>query len=80
MAESVSDTNALAGKGKRVTGTFLLMLGAGIVLESSLRWTGGMIMFAGAAAFVRGLLDIRPQTAARPHPHVAIDAHGEGRL
>ena len=80
MAEPASDTNPLAGKGKRVAGTFLLMLGAGILLESTLQWIGGAVMLAGAAAFVRGLLDARPRAAAQAHPQVAIDPQPEGRL
>ena len=80
MAEAPSSTNPAAGKGKRVAGTFLLMLGAGIVLESSHRWIGGVVLLAGVVAYVRGLLHIRPRTAAAaPQPLGAIDAQPESR-
>jgi hypothetical protein len=74
------ETPPMAGKGKRVVGTFLLMLGAGIVLESSWHWSGGALILGGVAALVRGALAARPRTAPEPQPHVAIDAHGESRL
>jgi len=79
-----SDTTAQAGKGKRVAGTFLLMLGAGIVLESPLQGVGSAILLAGAAFLVRGLLNARPHAAHAPATvqvaPVSIDPQTEGRL
>jgi hypothetical protein len=80
MAEPPTAPSVIAGKGKRVTGTFLLMLGAGVVLESTRRWMGGAIMLAGATAFLRGLLEARPRSAAHPRPHVAVDPQTESRV
>jgi len=80
MPESSPDTTVMLGKGKRVVGTFLLLLGAGIVLESSLRWLGGTLMLGGIVAFVRGALETRPGTVAEHPTPVAIDAHSESRL
>jgi hypothetical protein len=79
MAEPASAAPPMAGKGKRVVGTFLVMLGAGLVIESTLHWLGGALMLGGAAALVRGALDARPSVAAASHQPVAIDAHSEGR-
>jgi len=70
----------MLGKGKRVVGTFLLLLGAGIVLESGVRWLGGAVMISGVAAFVRGALEARARTPAEHGAPVAIDAHSESRL
>lgn len=80
MPESAPDTSVMLGKGKRVVGSFLLLLGSGIVLESSLRWLGGAVMVGGIAAFVRGALEARPRAAAEHPAPVAIDAHSESRL
>jgi membrane-bound ClpP family serine protease len=79
MGESPATTPPMAGKGTRVVGTFLFLLGAGIVLESAHRWMGGTLMLGGIAALVRGALDARPHTVVPSHPQVAIDAHGESR-
>jgi len=49
-----------AGKEKRVLGTFVLMIGAGIVLESAAWWVGVLLMTVGAAALVWGGLEARP--------------------
>ncbi len=59
----------LAGKAKRVVGTFVLMVGAGIVLESSAGWAGTMIMLVGMALFIWGV------AAAWSHPRVALPGH-----
>lgn len=80
MAEPASTTpHAMAGKGRRVVGTFLVILGAGMVLES-VRWIGGVIELAGAGTLLRGLLDARLRTAVHPQPRVAIDPQTESRL
>ena len=72
--------DGVAGKGKRVAGTFLLMLGAGIVLESTIQWIGGTIMLVAVALLVRGLLEARPHTAVDSQPRVAIDPQIESHL
>jgi hypothetical protein len=80
MAESASIApRAMAGKGKRVVGTFLVILGAGMVLESA-RWIGGVIVLAGAGALLRGLLEAQVHTAVDSQPRVAIDPQTESRL
>jgi len=49
-----------AGKEKRVLGTFVLMIGAGIVLESAAWWAGVLLMTVGAVVLVWGGLEARP--------------------
>lgn len=49
------------GKEKRVMGTFVLMVGAGIVLESPIWWAGAVLMVLGAAALVWGGIETRPR-------------------
>jgi hypothetical protein len=44
----------LRGKGWRVLGYFIWMLGAGIVLDSDAVGTGGVLLAAGAALFALG--------------------------
>jgi len=80
MPESSPESHPLLGKGKRVVGTFLLLLGSGIVLESGAHWLGGLLMLGGGAAFIRGALEARPRTPAEHAAPVAIDAHSESRL
>jgi hypothetical protein len=50
MAERGSD-----GKGGRVTGFFVFMLGAGLLLESTAVWPGVVLMGIGAVLFARGV-------------------------
>ena len=56
----------LAGKGKRVIGSFVLMIGAGVILDSHVLWVGVAIMLIGALAFIWGLLAARPGGLALP--------------
>jgi threonine/homoserine/homoserine lactone efflux protein len=51
----------LAGKAKRVLGTFVLMVGAGIVLDSSAGWAGTVIMLIGVAFLIWGLAEAWPR-------------------
>lgn len=44
----------LRGKGWRVLGYFIWMLGAGIVLDSEAVGTGGVMLATGAALFALG--------------------------
>lgn len=45
-----------AGKTARVVGTFVLMLGAGLILDHDLVVTGVGVMFVGWVAMVWGML------------------------
>jgi hypothetical protein len=45
----------LRGKGWRVTGYFVWMLGAGVVLDSNAARTGGLLLAAGAGLFGVGV-------------------------
>jgi hypothetical protein len=54
-------TTELAGKAKRVVGTFVLMVGAGIVLDSSAGWAGTITMLIGMALFIRGVVEAWPR-------------------
>jgi hypothetical protein len=62
----------LAGKSQRVIGTFVFMIGAGLVLESHAGWLGTGLMIAGAALVGWGLLAAPPRRvetdAARAEP------------
>jgi len=59
----------LPGKGKRVVGIFVLMVGAGAILDDRAFWIGTGIMLVGAAAFIWGALETRrPAAAAAPAP------------
>ncbi len=44
-----------AGKGRRVAGFFVFMLGAGLLLESPAVGSGVVLMGIGAVLFVRGV-------------------------
>jgi hypothetical protein len=79
MDEPGTTAPAMTGRAQRVLGTFLLILGAGMVLESTGPRLGTLVMVVGAVALVRGLLDARPHGAAHAHPPVAIDAGSESR-
>ena len=67
----------LLGKEKRVLGVFVLMLGAGIVLETSVRWLGAVLLLSGAACLVWGALDLRPRRRARPEADLLVNAPAE---
>jgi hypothetical protein len=49
----------LDGRGRRVAGFFVFMLGAGLVLESPALWYGVAIMAVGATCFGWGMLSRR---------------------
>jgi hypothetical protein len=57
----------LAAKAKRVTGTFVLMIGTGMILDCRAPWIGVPLMAIGALAFARGMLDGRVRETA-PEP------------
>jgi phosphatidylglycerophosphate synthase len=50
---------SLPGKGKRVLGTFLLMIGAGFILDCEALWIGGLVGLGGACTFVTGCFHLR---------------------
>jgi predicted tellurium resistance membrane protein TerC len=75
----MADTRApeLPGKGKRVAGVFLFMIGASIVLDTHALWLGMPTLACGAAVFAWGVAETRttePVTAPRH------DATSETRL
>ena len=45
----------MAGKGWRVLGFFVWMLGAGVVLDSDAAWLGRVLLFLGGGMFVAGV-------------------------
>lgn len=65
------------GKQRRVLGVFVLMLGAGIVLETSARWLGALVLLSGVAALAWGALDLRPRGQARPEADILVNASTE---
>lgn len=59
----------LAGKAKRVVGTFVLMVGAGVVLDSWAAWAGTVFMLIGMIVFVWGIAEAWARdTVTRPEP------------
>jgi len=56
----------LTGKERRVLGVFILMVGAGIILDSDAVWLGTLGVLAGAALLVWGMIAARPHEAASP--------------
>jgi len=59
----------LAGKAKRVVGTFVLMVGAGGVLDSWAAWAGTVFMLIGMIVFVWGIAEAWARdTVTRPEP------------
>ena len=68
---------ASKGKQKRVLGAFILMLGAGIVLETSVRWLGALVLLSGVATFVWGGLELRSRGHARREADVLVSAPTE---
>jgi hypothetical protein len=53
-------TSSDRGKVKRVFGIFLLMIGAGVILDSSALWVGATLMSVGLAMLGWGLVEARP--------------------
>jgi len=46
----------LARKGRRVAGMFLLLIGAGVVLESNASWSGAALMLLGLGVHLSGFM------------------------
>ena len=49
----------LAGKGKRVAGVFLFMIGASIILDTHALWIGAPVLGVGAGLFTWGIAETR---------------------
>jgi hypothetical protein len=64
------------GKEKRVLGTFVLMIGSGIVLESAVWWPGVILMALGLGTLLWGGLAARPQTMHASSAMAPSDAEG----
>lgn len=73
MPDSVTN-----GKEKRVLGVFVLMLGAGLVLETSARWLGGLVLLSGVAVFMWGASGLR-QERTRSDADILVNASAESR-
>jgi hypothetical protein len=67
-----AQSTELAGKAKRVVGIFVLMVGAGVVLDSSAAWAGTVIMLIGMAFFIWGVAEARPRATVMLPGH---DSH-----
>jgi len=65
----------LARKAKRAIGTFLLLLGAGLILDARAVWLGVPLALLGAALFGWGVVELRPRTTE----HAGIEQPTESR-
>jgi hypothetical protein len=50
------DLREVARKGRRVGGMFVMMIGAGIVLESAALWSGFAVGLIGVAIYASGFM------------------------
>ncbi len=72
MPEAADDVAAaptppMPGKAQRVVGTFVLMIGAGLILDVGLVWGGVPLMLIGGVLFAWGVLRGRADgTEVRP--------------
>jgi len=71
-APVVSPLRILPGKGRRVLGTFVLMMGSGIILDTRADWLGGALFLMGALVLGAGLLDLRTRSARRDRADVPV--------
>lgn len=69
MADALSPK--LAGKGKRVAGVFVFMIGASIILDTHALWIGMPTLLFGAGLFAWGLAEARPAEPLAVPPHDA---------
>lgn len=66
------------GKEKRVTGVFVFMLGAGLLLETRAAWLGTLVMLCGATVFLWGMITALVFSSTRRHAHVTATPSPEG--
>ena len=64
------ESERLEASERRVLGMFLLLLGAGLILDCHSLWVGGVLLGGGAFVFARGLRmkRHRPADHAAPAP------------
>ena len=64
------ESDRLAAGERRVLGVFLLLLGAGLILDCHSLWVGGMLLGGGALAFASGIRmeRHRPVSLTAPAP------------
>ncbi len=67
-ASETTTMREVSGKGSRVLGTFILMVGGGLVLESDAWAVGAALMLVGAVMLSWGLLQIRGRAETRRLP------------
>lgn len=65
----------LAGKAKRVVGVFVLMIGAGILLDTHAVWIGLPILAMGVVAFAWGMVETRSRETERAPIAEATESH-----
>ena len=64
----------LAGKGKRVAGVFVFMIGASIVLDTHALWMGLPMLAVGAVLFAWGMADARTvEPLGAPQPDATTE-------
>ena len=66
-----TSTPELVGKGKRVAGVFVFMIGASLVLDTHALWIGVPALAFGAALFVWGAAAIHTAEPFTTSPHDA---------
>jgi len=66
----------LPGKGKRVVGVFLFMIGASVILDTHLMWVGLPLLAVGTALFAWGMAATRlSEPLAAPRGNVTPEMH-----
>jgi hypothetical protein len=66
--------STMLGKGKRVVGTFAVILGAGMILDAQALWLGAPVMGLGVLLLVWGGLEMRSAESDASHapPDVGV--------
>ncbi len=66
----------LAGKGKRVVGVFVFMIGASVILDTHLMWLGLPLLAVGTALLGWGMIATRlTEPLAAPRGNVTPEMH-----
>ena len=66
----------LVGKGKRVAGVFVFMIGASIILDTHALWLGMPTLAFGAALFAWGIAETRtPEPFPAPQHDATTETH-----